>query len=129
MKRSRPIEFNKDWKNEKRKKVINQIKDGIISPPKCAHEILPISGSILLKCPSSTTTDIYDIHIIITDKGKLKFTCTCSNSCEDDSCENCIHIRGSIIKIINDHISSSTEYIEVKSKYDDIVKMLNLFNL
>jgi hypothetical protein len=124
MKRSRPVEFTKEWKDERRKKMINKFKDGIMSPPKCAHEILPVSGNILLKCPSNTTTDIYDINIIISDKGKFKFICTCSNSCE-----NCIHIIGSIIKIINDHITSSTEYVEVKDKYDDIVKMLNLFKL
>jgi len=129
MKRARPVEFTKEWKDERRKKMINKLKDGIISPPKCAHEILPVSGGILLKCPSNTTTDIYDINIIISDKGKFKFTCTCSNSCENDSCQNCIHIIGAILKIINDHITSSTEYIEVKDKYDDIVKMLDLFNL
>lgn len=106
--------------NKKRKRVIDQYKDNIISPPKIVSSVNPIDGIIYWKCNSNSQDKVYDI-ILTNNSGKMKFIC----SCQKIGSYHCKHIHAVIIKLCLTHIENSVDCIQevnnIKYEIDEIV--------
>lgn len=141
-------------KNEIKKKrkltnIENQVRDGIISPPKLIAQINPISGELQFMVPSKSSSDDHMVTIgmavcpMMTDwtidemlgqnqkkipnkttKNKISYRCDCHNNKWLN--EICKHIRTVMIFMLTDMIEQHKMSITSDSdETDDILKQFS----
>jgi hypothetical protein len=146
-------------KNEIKKKrkltnIENQVRDGIISPPKLISQINPVSGELQFMVPSKSSSDDHTVTIgtadclMMTDwtideivgqnnqmkipnvitKNKISYRCDCHNNKHLN--EICKHIRTVMIFMLTDMIEQHKMSITSDSdETDDILKQFSNIRL
>jgi hypothetical protein len=105
---------------KKRKRVLNQLRDGIISPPQQINNIKVISGNINFLCPGYTDkSKDYSVEIF-NNNGSIGFKCECKGSCGTDVTKACKHINTILLKICSDYIDSAAKFEANKMNYENI---------
>lgn len=105
---------------KKRKRVMNQLRDGIIAPPKRINNITTTGTNIGFTCQSySDKFKNYTVNLS-NDNGNLKFTCTCVGGCGTEVTKACRHINTVLLKICSDYINSVEMFEKNKMDYENV---------
>lgn len=114
--------------NKKRRRVTNQIRDGMQTPPKHMEKVRPLEGKLTYKCPAKggigKSNLSHDVSISIIDNN-FKFTCDCNNRMGEHKSESCVHINMAILTMINSYIDNAEIFNDAKQRYVNILKELN----
>lgn len=104
----------------KRRRVENQLREGISFPAKRIDDVEPVEGCLGFICPSKsfnyfTPDKKYEIYIKIIG-GEMKFFCTCDNKLGDKPSESCSHINDVMLKMIQEYIKKSSLFAAKKEE-------------
>lgn len=116
--------------NKKRKKLFDQYRDGIISPPKSVDTVQLITNNIFqFTCNSSSDKDIkYTITMQPNFENNLIFTCNCfkRNEISNEVTQNCKHITAVVLYICLSQINNADNYIKNMEASKEITDELTL---
>lgn len=102
--------------SKKRKRVADQIKEGITSNIHTPSNIFLETGSITMKCPSRDNSTIHTVSFSI-DNNKFKFECDCSGKIGEIKSGHCIHLNKCLIQICCQFINKSVEFMDFKERH------------
>ena len=104
--------------NPKKRKITNQLRDGIVSDTTMIENIVPITGALNLSCPSRDNKTTYAISFFINDDHEMKFTCNCSGNVGNIESGHCIHLNSAMIRLCKHFINSGVNFLEYKDQYE-----------
>lgn len=110
--------------SRKRRRVTDQIKEGIISEM-TYDSVLPLSGTIQIKCPSRDRFNTHTITIFVNDGNKLNFACDCEGGTSESLSGHCIHLNTAMIHMCKEFINESVKFMEYKEKYIQLKQKVN----
>jgi hypothetical protein len=123
---------DKSLAGKKRRRVINQLQDGIISPPQNVNKVEIKSCDILAICPSKSfvKSGQHDVRIW-TEDNKFKFECDCNGKFGEQKVNSCYHINTIVLKLMTNYVESSVkiadnkeEYLKMKESVKDLMNSL-----
>jgi hypothetical protein len=113
---------------KKRRRIMNQMRDGIISPPTQIVDTKIIGGELHFNVPSTTgksTKLMHNVDIYTDAKNdNIKFACNCSNKLGDHPSETCRHINMAMLKILTQYIDNAAKFASDKEQFNNVKKEL-----
>ena len=104
-------------RSRKKRKIEDQIKGNIDTPPQIIKDVVPTNGFITFTCPSTKIKDVkYNITLGVDDSGKIFYKCECRNYVNDEIM--CKHIRACLAKTIISTIENHNESEEAQDVFD-----------